>query len=188
LELGAGTAPWSRALLAVDPTLTAVAVDLPPVIAQLRRSLGDTALSGRIDLQAQDVRSLTLTGHFDVIVVSGLCRLLGDADNARLFARCRGLLAPGGRFVICDALAGSADPDGSLALYALGLAARSRAETLWSARDYSTWLAAAGFATAEVVLTEAAGVTVLVAAGAAPAEHGSPFSLSLNSNDDKDQS
>ena len=62
-----------------------------------------------------------------------------------------------------DAFAGSADPDGSLALYTLGLAARSRAEALWSADDYERWLGAAGFAAIEVVLTERAGVTVLVA-------------------------
>ncbi len=113
---------------------------------------------------AQDVRSLALGERFDVIVIAGLCRLLGQADNAQLFARCFDLLAPNGRLVICDAFAGSADPDGSLALYALGLAARSRAESLWSARDYERWLEDAGFTTAAIVLAERPGMTALVAA------------------------
>ena len=166
LELGAGTAPWSRALLAIDPTVTSVAVDLPPVIAQLERSLSGTSLETRIDLIPQDVRTFTLTERFDVIVISGLCRLLGEADNARLFARCLDLLTPDGRLVICDAFAGSDDPDGSLALYSLGLAARSRAEALWSARDYERWLEAAGFTTAALVLAERPGMTALIASTA----------------------
>ena len=164
LELGAGTAPWSRALLGIELTMTALAVDLPPVIDQLERSLRGSALAPRIEMLAQDVRSLALGERFDVIVIAGLCRLLGQADNAQLFARCFDLLAPNGRLVICDAFAGSADPDGSLALYALGLAARSRAESLWSARDYERWLEDAGFTTAAIVLAERPGMTALVAA------------------------
>ncbi len=111
----------------------------------------------------------TLAERFDVIVISGLCRLLGEADNARLFARCLDLLTPDGRLVICDAFAGSDDPDGSLALYSLGLAARSRAEALWSARDYERWLEAAGFTTAALVLAERPGMTALIASTARPA-------------------
>ena len=164
LELGAGTAPWSRALLAIDPTMTALAVDLPPVIDQLEHSLRGSAIAARLETLAHDVRSLEIAERFDVIVVSGLSRLLGEADNARLFARCFDLLAPDGRLVICDAFAGSDDPDGSLALYALGLAARSRAEALWSARDYERWLEDAGFTTAAIVLAERPGMTALIAA------------------------
>ena len=164
LELGAGTAPWSQALLAIDLTITAVAVDLPPVISQLERSLRGSVLETRIELRAQDVRSLTLTERFDVVVISGLCRLLDEAENVRLFARCIDLLAPDGRLVICDAFGGSEDRDGTLALYALGLAARSRAEALWSARDYERWLEAAGFTMAAIVLAQRPGMATLIAA------------------------
>jgi SAM-dependent methyltransferase len=190
LELGAGTAPWSRALLAIDSSITAVAVDLPPVIAQLERSLADTPWADRIELRSHDVRALALTGRFDLIVVSGLCRLLDEAENAQLFERCADLVSDDGRLVICDAFAGSADPDGTLALYALGLAARSRAETLWSARDYRRWLSAAGLTTAELVLTEGVGISVLVASTAPPATLPDPFSPAHDDHsrtDTKDQ-
>jgi SAM-dependent methyltransferase len=170
LELGAGTAPWSRALLAADPTITAVAVDLPPVISHLARTLRGSALAPRVELVAQDVRSLALAERFDVIVVSGLCRLLSESDNAQLFVRCLGLLAPHGRVVICDSFAGSDDHDGSLALYTLGLAARSHAEALWSAADYERWLDRAGFTTAAIVLAERPGLTALIAS-TAPQPH-----------------
>lgn len=162
LELGAGTAPWSRALLAVEPTMYAVAVDLPPVIARLEQSIAGTPLSQRIECRAGDVRDLELAERFELIVVAGLCRLLAEAVNAELFARCRHLLAPGGRLVVCDALAGTADPDGSLALYALGLAARSHGEALWGGADYERWLRRAGLAAPQVVPTGRAEVTVLL--------------------------
>ena len=130
--------------------------------------------------QAQDVRSLTLAERFDVIVVSGLCRLLSEADNARLFARCLDLLEPHGRLVICDSFAGSDDHDGSLALYTLGLAARSHAEALWSAADYERWLDGAGFTTAAVVLAERPGLTALIAS-TAPHSHTCSVSPSRSS-------
>jgi SAM-dependent methyltransferase len=165
LELGAGTAPWSRALVAAEPTVTAVAVDLDPVIAQLRDLLAADGTTG-IECVTGDVRTVALTGAtgFDLVVVSGLCRLLGADDNARLFRRCAGWIAPAGRLVLCDALADADDADGSLALYALGLAARSAAEALWPSAQYDRWLADAGFAPATVVARGRAGHAVAFAA------------------------
>jgi len=162
LELGAGTAPWSRALLACDPTVTALAVDLPPVAARLERDLAAGALAGRITCRTGDVRPLALTEQFDVIVIAGLCRLLSDDDNAGLIARCGGWLAAGGRLVVCDALADSADPDGTLALYALGLAARSRAETLWTSADYDRWFQRAGLVRSSIMSTDRSAVSVIL--------------------------
>jgi SAM-dependent methyltransferase len=162
LELGAGTAPWSRALLACDPTVTSVVVDLPPVAARLEREIADGAFAGRITCRAGDVRDLALAEQFDVIVIAGLCRLLSDDDNALLFARCRGWLATGGCLVVCDALADAADPDGTVALYALGLAARSHAEGLWATADYDRWLRGAGLVRSAVVPTAHPEVAVML--------------------------
>ncbi len=162
LELGAGTAPWSRALLECDPTVTGVAVDLAPVVARLERDIAAGAIAGRITCRAADVRDLVLAEQFDVIVIAGLCRLLSDDDNARLFAQCGGWLAAGGRLVVCDALADSADPDGALALYALGLAARSHAETLWATADYDRWLRRAGLVRSAVMSTARPEVAVML--------------------------
>lgn len=165
LELGAGTAPWSRALLAADPTATAVAVDLAPVATRLRDQLAADGITG-IDCVPGDVRTVALTAGtgFDVVVVSGLCRLLGAADNAHLFQRCAEWLAPGGRLVLADAFADAGDADGSLALYALGLAARSDAEMLWSSSHYERWLADAGLGPMAVVARSRAGHAVALAA------------------------
>jgi SAM-dependent methyltransferase len=173
LELGAGTAPWARALLACEPTATAVVVDLPSVAAGLEREIASGVLASRITCRAGDVRDLTLAGRFDVIVIAGLCRLLSDDDNAQLFVRCGGWLATDGCLVVCDALADSADPDGALALYALGLAARSHAEALWATADYDRWLQRAGLVRSSVVATDRPEVTVM---------------LCKNPNDEKDHS
>lgn len=168
LELGAGTAPWGRTLLGLVPDASVVALDLPPVAAALREQLAADGVRG-IECVAGDVRTAAPLGGghtpaaFDLVVVSGLCRLLTAADNAALFRRCAGWLAPGGRIVICDALADSDDADGSLALYRLGLAARSAAESLWTTAQYAGWLDAAGFETPSVVARGRAGHAVAVA-------------------------
>jgi SAM-dependent methyltransferase len=162
LELGAGTAPWSRALLTIEPTATAVAVDLAPVIERLDRDIAEAALAGRLIGVPGDLRTIKLAGRFDVVVVSGLCRHLSDADSAALFERCRGWLAEGGRLFVCDALADTVDAGGALALYALGLAARSRAETLRSTDDYQRWFRLAGLARPQFLPTGLPEATVLI--------------------------
>jgi SAM-dependent methyltransferase len=162
LELAAGTAPWSRALLAAEGSATAVAVDLPPVIERLERTLTHDGIGQRISCRAGDVRRLTIDARFDVIVVAGICRLLNREDNARLFADCGRWLAADGQLVVCDALTGTPDPHGSLAVYALGLAARSRAEALWSLADYDTWLHTAGLTRIRLERTERPEVSALV--------------------------
>ncbi len=177
LELAAGTAPWSRALLAAEPSATAVAVDLAPVSARLEQTLAGGPLAARIVCRAGDVRELTIDERFDVIVVAGICRLLSDTDNARLLAGGAQGLAEDGHLVVCDALAGTPDPHGSLALYALGLAARSHAQTLWSLADYDAWLHAAGLTRARLERTERPEVSALVCSH-------SPVSHSTDTKDD----
>lgn len=162
LEVGAGTAPFSRALLTYEPTASATAVDLPPVAEQLAARIDASEFAGRIDCQGCDVRRYAPTEQFDVVVVAGLCRLLSSGDNAELLGRCARWLAPGGRLVVCETLADSPDRDGAMALYALGLAARSRAETLWSSTDYDRWLGDAGLERARLVTTDRPEVTVLI--------------------------
>jgi ubiquinone/menaquinone biosynthesis C-methylase UbiE len=162
LELAAGTAPWSRALLAAEGSATAVAVDLPPVIERLERSLPEDGVGARIACRSGDVRRLKIDERFDVIVVAGICRLLSGDDNARLFADCHRWLAADGQLVVCDALSGTPDPEGSLALYALGLAARSRAQRLWSLADYDAWTHAAGLTRTRLERTERPEVSALV--------------------------
>ncbi len=162
LELGAGTAPWSQALLACDPTSTATVVDLPPVAARLEREIAIGAFADRITCRPGDVLDVELGERFDVIVIAGLCRLLSEDDNARLFARCRDWLAADGRLVVCDALADTPDPDGTLAVYALGLAARTHAEALWATADYDRWLDRAGLVRSSTTSTDRPQVAVML--------------------------
>ena len=89
------------------PDVDGPVVDLPPVAARLERELpsAPSPIASRVVPGTSDVE---LGERFDVIVIAGLCRLLSEDDNARLFARCRDWLAADGRLVICDALADTA--------------------------------------------------------------------------------
>jgi len=83
LDLGAGVAPWTRALCAKHPGLEAVAVDLP--------TSGDLS---RVDLGE----------GFDTVLVSGGCRRFGEIQVRRLFERAAAATAPGGQILVIDAL------------------------------------------------------------------------------------
>ena len=92
LELGAGTAPWSRALLALRPDRDGpggrpAACRRPARARPCRRRRSPVGSPCR----GGDVRHLALTEQFDVIVIAGLCRLLSDDDNAGLIAAMRRL-------------------------------------------------------------------------------------------------
>jgi len=144
LELGAGDAPWARAMLASEPTMTAVVVDRPAVADRLVDRLGSLEFSGRIEVVAGDVFEVDINGRFDVIVVSSLCRLLSDEENELLFGRLAEWAEPGGCVLVFDAVRdGTVRP--GLAAYELSLARRTRRGRVYALGDFERWALAAGF-------------------------------------------
>lgn len=133
LQLGAGTAVWSRAIAHRIPDALVTVVDLPPAggRAWLDSDLFAAAWPGR--------------GGFDLVLVPTLCHLFAPEQNAWLLARAAGALRPGGRVAVIDVLADQHDAaSASVALYALGLLSRTAAGEVYSFATYVQWLRASG--------------------------------------------
>jgi SAM-dependent methyltransferase len=125
LDVGAGAAPWSAAMLRAWPAATAVALDLPGVVDVTERSLADLGLAERVRVVGSDLWSTEFAAEFDLIVLAGVCHLFAADRVALLLARVVRWLRSGGRVVIVDA-GGSGEPTTlDVALHDLSLWLRS---------------------------------------------------------------
>lgn len=147
LDVGAGAAPWSRALARRHTSTRVVAVDLAPVVPTTRAAVDDDGLDGQFDVVAADVLTEPLPGtDHDLVVAANLCHLFDAGKAARLVRRLVAAARPGGTIAIIDALPDHPDPDRrrSVALYAAGLLTRTATGGVHPFADYASWLRAAG--------------------------------------------
>lgn len=145
LDVGAGAAPWSLALVEREPTMQVTALDLPEVLAVTRRVVAREGRSPQFTYLPGDALAVPLpAGAFDLVVIGNLCHLFAADRNRALFRRLRPTLADGGTLAVLDGIGGD---QSSLpaACYLLGLALRAPEGDLHSLAAYRTWLTDAGF-------------------------------------------
>jgi tRNA threonylcarbamoyl adenosine modification protein (Sua5/YciO/YrdC/YwlC family) len=99
LELGTGTGETSKRLLERHPDAFLVGVDSSPAMLGVARNL---LPSERVDLRVAAIEDPLPQGPFDLVASVLAVHHLSAAEKARLFARVREALAPGGRFVLAD--------------------------------------------------------------------------------------
>jgi SAM-dependent methyltransferase len=142
LDVGAGAAPWSLALARRLPHCRFTALDLPAVLATTRTAVEDAGHTGRFTLLDADVFTADLpTAAYDLVIAGNLCHLFDPPTNRHLLARLTRTLRPGGTLAIVDILPDSRGTDRRwLALYALGLHARTRSGQVHPYTAYEEWL------------------------------------------------
>lgn len=153
LDLGAGAAPWSVALLEALPNATAVANDLPGVAELARDSAKAHDLARRLSVHEGDFQ---LTGFdaagFDVVVLANVVRTEGEECAPRLLLRASAWLKPGGVMLIADYFL---DEERAAAQTALLLGATMMANTrrgrTFTVERHRDWLHDAGFDQVDVL-------------------------------------
>jgi SAM-dependent methyltransferase len=164
LDLGAGAAPWSLAVVANEPSCRVTAVDLPAVIPATRRAVEAAGRAEHFEYLAADLFRVELPKEaFDLAILGSVCHLFGPRDNQRLLLRLFQALRPGGAVAIIDML-----PDettwGEQAVYALGLLLRAPEGDVYPLSSYRDWLLDAGFEEPEdVALTARPPLTLVTA-------------------------
>lgn len=147
LDLGAGGAPWSAAVLATNPGATAVVNDLDGVIDVARRNLGEQGLTDRVEFRPGDFHEIELeSSSYDLVVLGHVCRTEGAAGARDLIARAHHALRPGGRIVLGDYFA---DLQRSQARHALMMGVTMMASTrrgaVFTHGEVAGWMTEAGF-------------------------------------------
>lgn len=103
LDLGAGGAPWSIAVLTACPDATAVVNDLSGVLGVAQRMTAEHGVSDRCEFLAGDFHEVELEeGSFDLVVLGHVCRTEGEDGARHLVERAFAALRPGGRVVVSD--------------------------------------------------------------------------------------
>jgi tRNA (cmo5U34)-methyltransferase len=105
IELGCGTGELSRRLLEAVPDLSLHALDLSPaMVARAREKLA--AWAGRVTIEVGNVLTAPLPADAGGAVSALAVHHLEAEEKRALFGRVLRTLAPGGLFVLADAVAG----------------------------------------------------------------------------------
>ena len=145
LDLGAGAAPWSIAILEAFPRATAVAVDLPEVVPAAEDATIKHGVRDRVTLVAGDYWHTPLGSRtFDVVVLGHVLRAEGRRapDLVRLASA---MLSPGGTLVVADYFVDD-DRNGPVNSLLLGLTmitATPEGRT-FTRSEHRAWFASAG--------------------------------------------
>lgn len=103
LDLGAGRAPWTIAVLEASPGSTAVVNDLDAVLPAARAVLEERGLADRVTWCPGDFHAVEIEpGAFDLVVLGHVCRTEGEERSRALVQRAFGALRPGGQIVLTD--------------------------------------------------------------------------------------
>lgn len=148
LDLGAGGAPWSIAVLEACPQGSAVVNDLPGVLDVARRRTTEHGVAGRCQLRPGDYFEVPIEpAGFDLVVLGHVCRVEGEAGTRRLLERAREALVPGGRLLLCDYFLGpERRSTPHAAVMGTTMAASTRRGATWTYAEFAGWLGDAGFA------------------------------------------
>jgi SAM-dependent methyltransferase len=146
LDVGGGSGAYAIAFAAANPELQAYILDLAAVVPLAQRHIEQAGLTARVHTRVGDLRTDHLGEGYDLVLVSAICHMLDEKENAHLIARCYDALAPGGRLVIQEFIL---DPDKcgpqSAALFSLNMLVGTRAGASYSEPEYTAWIEAAGF-------------------------------------------
>jgi SAM-dependent methyltransferase len=127
LELGAGGAPWTAAVLGAVPDATAVVNDLDGVIEVARRKLAEHGVADRVEFRTGDYLAIDVEENaYDLVVLGHVCRAESDERVDALIERAWRSLRAGGRLLLADYFA---DRDRSSARHALMMGVTMMAST-----------------------------------------------------------
>lgn len=164
LELGAGGAPWSIAVLQACEGATALVNDLDGVLDVAQRKTREHSVADRCEFRAGDYHDVALESEeFDIAVLGHICRAEGTDGTARLLGRAYEALRPGGQVFVTDYFCDPTrkhNPHG--VLMGATMMANTRKGSTFTPEEFQGLLRDAGFRQSRLV--EPIGFQYLVAA------------------------
>jgi precorrin-6B methylase 2 len=155
LDVGAGSAVWSLAMLRRDRSSTVTALDWPEVLTVAQHQAKAQQLEAQLRVLAGDFHTIQLPEKaFDIAVLANVTHLETPEQNRRLFRKVYQALDVSGMAVIIDVFPGIAEGDLTRLLYRLGLALRTEHGRVYSKEELSDQLREAGFISSELTLLQ----------------------------------
>ena len=146
LDLGAGGAPWTLALLE-HPAASAVVNDIDGVVDEARARVDAAGVAGRVEIRGGSYFEIDIEeSAFDAVVLGHVCRAEGEAGSKRLVARAWAALRPGGRLLLADYFADNRRKHHQFGvLMGVTMVASTSTGRGITHGDVHRWLAEAGF-------------------------------------------
>jgi len=146
LDLGAGAAPWSLAILGREPSARLVAVDRPEVLPATRAAIDAAGVADRASIVAADLTAGGLPGGAGLVLLAHVCHLFDDEQGRAIVRRAAASMAPGGRLAIIEFVAEGSQGERRPALlrYELSLFARTGTGRVHHLDALRAWCGAAG--------------------------------------------
>lgn len=163
LDVGGGSGAYAIELCRRFPDLRVTVYDLPEVCAI---AAGNAADIGRVSTVPGDFlkEDPPLPGGHDAVLLSMILHDWDEPTCRRLLRACRDALAPGGRLFICELLVDDAKTGPApAALMSLNMLVETHGRN-YTAAEYGSWLAEAGFTVERVAPLEAPGANGVVIA------------------------
>ncbi len=155
LDVGAGSAVWSLAMLRRDRSSTVTALDWPEVLAVAQQQAKAHQLEAQLRALAGDFHTIELPhSAFDVAILANITHLETAEQNHGLFRKVHQALDTHGEALIIDVFPGSVEGDLTRLLYRLGLALRTEGGQVYSNEELSRQLREAGFTSSEMTLLQ----------------------------------
>jgi SAM-dependent methyltransferase len=151
VDVGGGEGALLRDILAATPRLKGVLFDLSAVVAGAGGILTGE-IAARCEIVGGDFFDSVPEGA-DAYLMKGVIHDWPDDDAARILRNTRRAMRAGGTLLLVDSIDSGARPAGLGDLLMLAIGGRDRSEA-----DFRSLLAAAGFAVARIIPTEASSV------------------------------
>jgi 3-hydroxy-5-methyl-1-naphthoate 3-O-methyltransferase len=147
LDVAAGAGAWSLAFAKAIPQARVTTVDFPEMTPITREFAEKFGVAARYGFLEGDLRQ-TDFGHdtYDLVILGHIIHSEGEKHGKELLRKSYAALRPGGKLLIGeyvpnDARTGPAMP----LLFGLNMLLQTEEGTVFTLREYRTWLKAAGF-------------------------------------------
>ncbi|MBL6620730.1 MAG: class I SAM-dependent methyltransferase [Ilumatobacteraceae bacterium] len=147
LDLGAGGAPWSIAILTACAEGSAVVNDLPEVLGVAETKTVEHGVADRCEFRPGDFHDIAIeVDAFDIVVLGHVCRTEGIDGAQHLIERAFRALKPGGRLLLADYFPDMERKSNPHAvLMGTTMMASTKKGFTFTHEQVSRWLAATGF-------------------------------------------
>jgi 2-polyprenyl-3-methyl-5-hydroxy-6-metoxy-1,4-benzoquinol methylase len=147
LDVGAGAAQWSLAMVEGYSDCTVTALDLPTVIPTTRAAVEAAGHQDCFEYLAGDMFEVDLPpATYDLVIIANVCHLFGDTTNRALLRRLYEPIRVEGNLAIIETIPDAElETSPTLALHDLGLVLRTREGKVHPFASYVSWLNSSGF-------------------------------------------
>jgi 2-polyprenyl-3-methyl-5-hydroxy-6-metoxy-1,4-benzoquinol methylase len=146
LDLGAGHGLYGLAIAAQNSEAEVFALDAPPVLEIALDNARQAGAATRYHPIPGDAFQTDFGGPYDLVLAANLAHHFDEASNVRLFRKARSALKPAGRIALIEWVpnADRVSPSHDAA-FALTVLATSAHGAIYTLKEYSRMLRAAGF-------------------------------------------